>query len=341
MRIFHTFLDGSCIVLWLLSSSASAFSSYRSRSWQVSSSQRNSSLLTHPELFHHFSFHRNGIISTKLLVSNRRDTPEDGNSADRNSMTLRWKHLVSSLSTSFRSTRHWLEFGIAGIVLHKRSKTTHEKSLENATPSEEVTTTATSQSSEIALPKGPRWAISHPNIDLSGTWKAIITKDFLKKYDEYLVNCGASYIFRQVCLKFCSMTRETITQLDHGRILELDGQTPAGSWKRSLISSGAEAGSCDYNVEYTHFLDPDKEMVQVEAWWEDQGSVHKSILRNKPTVAGGEFETLRYLRKDASGTSAAKTFVTESTFRPKSSSTVSKFKPAHIQWEYTRVSSSL
>jgi hypothetical protein len=205
-------------------------------------------------------------------------------------------------------------------------------------------------SSIEGLPSGSRWATAHPGTDLSGTWKPIITPEFLKEYDEYLANCGTSFFFRQLCLKFCSTTRETIIQRDNGRILELDGKSPAGGWKRSLVSSGASASSPQYQVAYTEFLDPDKDKVQVEAWWEKEGTVHHSILRNKPTVGGGEFDTLRYLSTDASSgsvdsdavTACDQTIlVTESTFRPSqkhlSNPSGSVFKPAHVRWEYSRV----
>ncbi|KAL3907945.1 MAG: hypothetical protein SGILL_008669, partial [Bacillariaceae sp.] len=215
---------------------------------------------------------------------------------------------------------------------------------ENSTTCSDVSTKSIEPTKD-SLPFGSRWEVAHPDVDISGTWKPIITPEFLKKYDEYLANCGSSYFFRQLCLKFCGTTRETITQQDHGRTVELDGRTPAGNWKRSLISSGASPTSPQFQVAYAEFLDPDKERVQVEAWWENDGSVHHSILRNKQTVGGGEFETLRYLSDhvddgDANNDRVTETkevvLVTESTFHPSSkhlsNPSSSNFKPAHIRW---------
>jgi hypothetical protein len=341
------------------------------------------------------------LLSSKRNLSNRRDssdTDDNDNDNDDNMLSHskedliwieRWKMRASSVSESLQSI--WSQ--ISGLISDKaavflrnggRWKTDNDTALSpcstaartiNESNTMMMRSSSSSSSSSnttnnillsgmaFPVPAGPRWAVSHPDIDLSGTWKPTITADFLQQYDEYLTNCGTSYFFRQLCLKCCGMTRETITQLDHGRKLELDGQTPAGSWKRCLISSGAEPSQQnDYQVEYAEFLDPDKEMVQVEAWWEDQGRVHRSILRNKPTVQGGEFETLRYLMSDddddaqndnntkgeslvattattaTATTTATTTLVTESTFRPKSPPSNNKFKPAQVRWEYTRVS---
>ena len=196
------------------------------------------------------------------------------------------------------------------------------------------------------LPQGPRWAIAHPSTDLSGTWKPIITKEFQRNYDDYLERCGTNYYFRKVCLAFCGTTRETIQQQDGGRVLRLTGTSPAGEWDRSLLSSGADVGSRDngdddgsYEEVYATFLDPDKEMVQVEAWWEDQGTIHTSFLRDKPGVCGGAFESRRYLDVAPDGT---RELVCESTFHPAPADLESahtnngKFRPAFIQWRYRR-----
>ena len=80
-----------------------------------------------------------------------------------------------------------------------------------------------------------------------------------------------------------------------------------------------------------------EELVKVEAWWEDQGRIHKSILRDKAGVAGGTFETLRYLTHKEDTDQAI--LVTESTFHPSPehlSKASSKFKPAFIRWEYEK-----
>jgi hypothetical protein len=198
--------------------------------------------------------------------------------------------------------------------------------------------TAADDSIAIPLPQGPRWAVAHPSIDLSGTWKPIITTEFQREYNQYLTNCGTTMFFRQVCLKFCSTTREIIEQLEDGRVVHLNAQSPAGGWKRSLISSGADGATESFEAVHSEFLDPDKELVKVEAWWEDQGRIHKSVLREKAGVQGGVFETLRYLTKKDDETDQA-ILVTESTFHPSPkhlSKPSSKFKPAFVRWQYEK-----
>ena len=262
----------------------------------------------------------------------------------------RFKSRAAIFMSSIQTTvNHWRRSLSKVNILHDASQSHNAQRIDW----NETNTTAPpesldpSQSLKEMLPEGARWEVSHPDVDLSGTWKPIITPQFLKEYDEYLKNCGASYFFRQLCLKFCSTTRETITQSEDGRTLELDGKTPAGGWKRSLISSGASVASPQYQVAYAEFLDPDKEQVQVEAWWEDEGRVHRSILRNKLSVGGGEFETLRCLASKNGNTGEGKhgdtsmdqdVLITESIFHPSETTTSnSKFKPTRVRWEYSRM----
>lgn len=197
---------------------------------------------------------------------------------------------------------------------------------------EKPTTTHT----DFVPPKDPRWAIAHPDTDLTGTWRPVVTAEFLEEYNRYLANCGTTFLFRQVCLKFCGTTRESITQIDKGRILRFQGSAPVGGWNRSLVASGSDSQSDEFDVYHAEFLDPDKELVRVEAWWIDEGRVHKSILRDKAGVDGGEFETLRYLTRNESDQLV---LVTESTFRPSAkhlNSSSSKFKPAFVRWNHVK-----
>jgi hypothetical protein len=209
--------------------------------------------------------------------------------------------------------------------------------LENATELEESITTATS-SKEESLPIGPRWAIAHPSTDLTGTWVPLIDSEFQNLYRQYLENCGTSLIFRQICLNFCGVTRERIDQAEQGRLLHLHGKSPAGGWKRTLVSSGADQDKETFEPVQSEFFDPDKELVKVEAWWEEQGTVHKSWLRNKPGVAGGEFESTRYLKENQDGSVE---LICESIFHPSENdrnNPSSKFKPGFVRWRYRKES---
>jgi hypothetical protein len=340
MAIRCAFIITTCIVILQLSCSLVLSLSLLTQSSSLP--PRSLVISTFTESIRSSQIKQDGYPSLSSRLDDRReDLSDDGDDSPRtNGLSQRLNVFASSIRKSLRSAWNRLKLSLADEVDLKGLTAT--KVVWSAA---EMSVTDDDDTGD-SLPTGMRWAVAHPKIDLSGTWKPIVTADFLKQYDEYLSSCGATFFFRQLCLKFCSMTRETITQIDDGRILELDGKTPAGSWKRLLVSSGADFSSSTFDVKYSEFFDPDKDLVQVEAWWEDQGRVHRSILRNKQTVDGGEFETLRYLSdclcchgNDSNGTATrvtALTLVTESTFRPKSTAS-SQFKQAHIRWEYSRV----
>eukprot|EP00526_Cylindrotheca_closterium_P010762 CAMPEP_0113623484 /NCGR_PEP_ID=MMETSP0017_2-20120614/12083_1 /TAXON_ID=2856 /ORGANISM="Cylindrotheca closterium" /LENGTH=391 /DNA_ID=CAMNT_0000533439 /DNA_START=262 /DNA_END=1433 /DNA_ORIENTATION=- /assembly_acc=CAM_ASM_000147 len=133
-------------------------------------------------------------------------------------------------------------------------------------------------------------AASH--VDLSGTWRPIVTPHFKAEYDQYLQNCSQSFIFRKVIVNGISLQKETIRQLENGKDLQIVASNPAGNWNRTLVSSSS------LDPLHVTMQDPDGDTVQVEAWWEDDGKVHKSWLRNKPRLMGGAFETSRYLHQE-------------------------------------------
>lgn len=98
---------------------------------------------------------------------------------------------------------------------------------------------------------------------------------------------------------------------------------------RVLVAMGAdETSGGTYEPFYTQFKDPDGDSVQVEAWWEQDGTVHKSWLRNKPRVLGDELESTRYLE-------SANVLVCESLFHPPPDSHP-KFQQARIVWRFQR-----
>lgn len=172
-----------------------------------------------------------------------------------------------------------------------------------------------------------RQAMASPITDLSGTWSPIVTPSFKSQYDDYLKNCSQSFVFRKVVVNGIEYQRETIRQLDQGQSLEIIAQNPAGNWNRTLVASDIN------NPLNTTIVDPDKDTVNVEAWWEDNGTKHKSVLRGKPRVNGGVFETVRYLDKEDENV-----LVCESTFLPnESEGSSSSFKHGHIIWRFRRV----
>lgn len=170
---------------------------------------------------------------------------------------------------------------------------------------------------------GDRRALPAHNTDLSGKWKPIVTSEFRREYNEYLSHCGEPLIKRNLYSNMVALTRECIVQ--DGARLEITGTSPIGSWKRTLIASEAN------NPILTSFPDPDNHVVAVEAWWQQQGTVHESWLRNKPSVKGGEFETKRYLESD-------NVLICESWFHPNQNDTSGRFQPGYVKWRFERES---
>lgn len=130
-------------------------------------------------------------------------------------------------------------------------------------------------------------------------------------------------MFRKVVVNGIGYQKETIRQLNDGVNLEIIATNPAGNWNRTLVTSEEE------NPVNATILDPDGDEVKVEAWWEESGCRHKSILRGKPRVEGGVFETVRYLEGED-------VLVCESCFTPAPSSSSKKFKYGQVMWKFRR-----
>ncbi|CAJ1964937.1 unnamed protein product [Cylindrotheca closterium] len=167
-------------------------------------------------------------------------------------------------------------------------------------------------------------AASH--VDLSGIWRPIVTPHFKAQYDQYLQNCSQSFMFRKVVVNGISLQKETISQLENGANLQIVASNPAGNWNRTLVASSAQ------DPRNVTMQDPDGDRVEVEAWWEDDGKVHKSWLRNKPRVLGGAFETARYLSKEDPNI-----LICDSVFHPNPDAPASKgFKYGRVLWQFRR-----
>ena len=120
---------------------------------------------------------------------------------------------------------------------------------------------------------------------------------------------------------------EIITQKNQGRDLEIFATNPAGQWNRTLIASGTVDDTVEFVATNATLVDPDGDTIQVESFWEDDGTVHRSILRGKPRLGGGSVESLRYLE-------GQDVLICESRFHPPPSP--SKFLPAQITWRFAR-----
>ena len=76
------------------------------------------------------------------------------------------------------------------------------------------------------------------SVDLSGTWKPIVTSEFKIEYDSYLRNCSQPFMFRKVVVNGIAYQKEVIRQLHDGVHLEIVATNPVGNWNRTLIASG-------------------------------------------------------------------------------------------------------
>jgi hypothetical protein len=183
-------------------------------------------------------------------------------------------------------------------------------------------------------PEHERWAISAPNVDLSGSWKIIADDRFRKEYAAYLANLGFGYVLRNVAISVIGSTTEHTHQADNGRSLLVRGKNPRGVWERTLIASGFPDfdthSSLRESVHYEHrkvmMRTADSEQVEAEAWWENNGTVHRSWLRGGTKYGGGDFECYRYLEDNGN------VLVCRSIFHP-----TDKRKPrAQVTWRYLR-----
>mmetsp|Transcript_50265 Transcript_50265/g.76513 ORF Transcript_50265/g.76513 Transcript_50265/m.76513 type:complete len:327 (+) Transcript_50265:233-1213(+) len=179
-------------------------------------------------------------------------------------------------------------------------------------------------------PRGKRWATAAKHVDLSGVWKPIVTSDFNQDFNDYLVNCSLPFFHRKLLVNGIALQTEYIEQRREGQELEIVDKTPAGSWNRTLLTSGATVQVDKYEARNFSIKDPYGDFVQVEAWWEDMGFVHKSWLRGKPNSYGATIETSRYLEGDD-------TLVCESAFHPGQGAPASH-RYAEIAFRFKRIS---
>lgn len=179
-----------------------------------------------------------------------------------------------------------------------------------------------------------RWAISAPNVDLSGEWSLIANEAFVLEYDTYLKRLGFSKITRKVACSLIGRTTEITKQSDNGRNLFMKGVNPKGVWERMLTSSGYPDFDTDDSElkEYSHtkstIKTADAEDVDAEAWWEELGTKHRSWLRGSKKYGGGDFESVRYLEVGSNGN----VLVCNSIFHPTDPSK----EKAVVTWRFIR-----
>lgn len=175
-------------------------------------------------------------------------------------------------------------------------------------------------------PVGDRWAIATPGVDLSGDWSLIVNDDFKKDYDEYLKQLGQPFIVRSVALTLIGVTTEQTEQKEEGRTLFIRGTNARGIWERTLVTSGADKVNDQFTPLHVPVDTADDERVEAEAWWEGNGTVHRSWMRGLNKYGGGDFESSRYLEE------GGKVLVCESIFHPNEKDR----KDAGVTWRFLR-----
>ena len=173
---------------------------------------------------------------------------------------------------------------------------------------EQITSSLTSSSAVMTLDNSPTPSLA--TVDLSGDWTIIVSDRFKTEYDEYLKQLGQPMLVRSIALGIIGMTTEHTDQRDNGRVLFIRGTNARGVWERSLVVDNDSSSSSSNNVTANIITTADAEQVQASAWWETNGTVHRSWLRGVTKYGGGDFESKRYLEQNGS------VLVTESTFHP-------------------------
>jgi len=222
------------------------------------------------------------------------------------------------------------EHEIQTTELESMVETSSEEIEKEQSVTQEEAPAVTTQAEKIELPPGQRWAVSASHVDLSGKWKIIITDDFKNEYDGYLKNLGQPSLVRSVAVSIVEMTVEEVIQSEEGRALRIKGKNLRGVWDRTLIASGSDL-ELEHTEGDTHMLVPlvtaDKEQVEAESWWEEDGRVHVSWLRGVKKYGGGDFESRRFLEDEG------KKLVCESYFHPKNG----RDAAVAIRWVFEKV----
>jgi hypothetical protein len=181
-----------------------------------------------------------------------------------------------------------------------------------------------------AQPVGNRWAIACSLTNLTGDWELIVTDDFRKQYDNYLLGLGQAGLVRSVALGIVAQTTEKVVQTDQGRSLQIVGRNIRGTWSRILVASGTDLDHDVYLPQLVPITSADSEPVETESWWENNGTVHVSWMRGVTKYGGGSFESRRYL--DGEG----QEYVCDSAFHP----TETSKQPNKITWRFRRQQAS-
>lgn len=162
-------------------------------------------------------------------------------------------------------------------------------------------------------------------VDLTGRWRPseTISAQDLADYDEFLKACCSdtiSYWTRKLVVSSSIVSRQEllVKQLDQGRIVEFVDIHPLASnvWNRTIVltsSNGSSEG--DSQSDRSHRPNPNRlngprgDPVLIEAYWQKNGTVFTSFLRNDNNDGDSNankalVQTRRYLRSEEEGNDA-------------------------------------
>jgi len=170
-----------------------------------------------------------------------------------------------------------------------------------------------------------------PQVDLTGRWRPAtsISRQDLMDYDKFLIACCSdqiSYWTRKLLTSSSIVSRQefVVKQLDEERIVEFTDIHPLSSkvWNRNIVtsrnpwnSSGSRLGKNSpamareddvrldsYRSYVNQLKDPQGDPVLIEAYWQENGTVHTSLLRKvvndndgDGSATRGWLQTRRYL----------------------------------------------
>ena len=128
-------------------------------------------------------------------------------------------------------------------------------------------------------------------VDLSGRWRPSkdISNQDLRDYDKFLTACCSdqiSYWTRQLLSSYSIVSRQefVVNQIDGGRRLEFVDIHPLAPsvWNRTIVTSDRPEHSNASMIEkriVNRLKGLQGDPVLVEAYWEEDGKVHTSLLR--------------------------------------------------------------
>ncbi len=118
-------------------------------------------------------------------------------------------------------------------------------------------------------------------VDLSGRWRPMTSAQDLTDYDQFLKACCSdkiSYWTRQLISSSSVVSRQEliVKQTDGGRILDMVDIHPLASsvWNRTIITK-----TITDDPYVNRLKGPQDNQVLIEAYWDENGTVHTSSLR--------------------------------------------------------------